>query len=54
MAGRGHELYQEYKKTKYFSDKESIIKAIKKKIIISKNNHLRDNEKVWVYNTHTN
>ncbi len=37
VAGRGHELYQEYKKTKYFSDRESIIKAIKKK-----NNSLND------------
>ncbi len=31
VAGRGHELYQEYSKTKYFSDRESIVKAISKK-----------------------
>ena len=28
VAGRGHELYQEYKKTKYFYDRDCIIEAI--------------------------
>ena len=31
VAGRGHEIYQEYKTKKYFSDKECIIENIKKK-----------------------
>ena len=32
----------------------TLVSLEKKKIIISKKNHLRDNEKVWIYNTHTN
>ena len=32
----------------------TLVSLEKKKIIISKKNHLRDNEKVWVYNIHTN
>jgi len=31
VAGKGHEIYQEYKKKKYFSDKDCIIKSIKEK-----------------------
>ena len=31
MAGRGHEIYQEYKTKKYFSDKKCIVKFINKK-----------------------
>ncbi len=31
VAGKGHELYQEYKNRKYFSDKECILKAINEK-----------------------
>ena len=31
VAGKGHENYQEYKKKKFFSDKEYILQAIKKK-----------------------
>ena len=31
VAGRGHELYQEYKSKKYFSDRDCIVKAINKK-----------------------
>ena len=32
----------------------TLVSLEKKKIIISKKSHLRDNEKVWVYNTHIN
>ena len=32
----------------------TLVSLEKKKIIISKKNHLRDNEKIWVYNTRTN
>jgi len=31
IAGKGHETYQEYKKKKYFSDKDCILKSIKEK-----------------------
>ena len=31
VAGKGHESYQEYKKKKYFSDKDCILKSIKEK-----------------------
>jgi len=31
VAGKGHEIYQEYKKKKYFSDKDCILKSIKEK-----------------------
>ena len=31
VAGKGHETYQEYKKKKYFSDKDCILKSIKEK-----------------------
>jgi len=31
VAGKGHESYQEYKKKKYFSDKDCILKYIKEK-----------------------
>ncbi len=31
VAGKGHEIYQEYKKKKYFSDKECILNSIKEK-----------------------
>ena len=31
IAGRGHEFFQEYKKKKYFSDRDCIIKSIKEK-----------------------
>ena len=31
VAGKGHETYQEYKKRKYFSDKDCILKSIKYK-----------------------
>jgi len=31
VAGKGHESYQEYKKKKYFSDKDFILKSIKEK-----------------------
>ncbi|MDP7615887.1 MAG: cyanophycin synthetase, partial [SAR324 cluster bacterium] len=31
VAGKGHEIYQEYKKKKYFSDKSCILKSIKEK-----------------------
>ncbi len=31
VAGKGHEIYQEYKKKKYFSDRDYIIKSIKQK-----------------------
>tara|TARA_Y100000590_G_scaffold1963_1_gene2520 strand:- start:2438 stop:5281 length:2844 start_codon:yes stop_codon:yes gene_type:complete len=31
VAGKGHETFQEYKKKKYFSDKDCIIKSIKEK-----------------------
>ena len=31
VAGKGHERYQEYKKKKYFSDKDCILKSIKEK-----------------------
>ena len=41
VAGRGHEIYQEYKTKKYFSDRECIIKSINKK-----NNFLKQSWKV--------
>ena len=41
VAGKGHENYQEYKKKKYFSDRDCILKAIK-----DKNKKLSDNWKV--------
>ena len=31
VAGKGHEIYQEYKNKKYFSDKDCILKSIKEK-----------------------
>jgi len=31
VAGKGHEIYQEYKKKKFFSDKSCILKSIKEK-----------------------
>tara|TARA_B100001250_G_scaffold386306_1_gene382711 strand:+ start:4902 stop:7745 length:2844 start_codon:yes stop_codon:yes gene_type:complete len=31
VAGRGHEIYQEYKRKKYFSDRECIINSIREK-----------------------
>ena len=31
VAGKGHEIYQEYKRKKYFSDRDCIIKSIKEK-----------------------
>ena len=31
VAGKGHESYQEYKSRKFFSDKNCILKSIKKK-----------------------
>ena len=31
IAGKGHEIYQEYKNRKYFSDKDCILKSIKEK-----------------------
>ena len=38
VAGKGHETYQEYKKKKYFSDKDCILKSIKEKNkILNKN-----------------
>ena len=40
VAGRGHELYQEYKKTKYFSDRDCIIEAVN-----LKNNNLNQSWK---------
>ena len=40
VAGRGHEIYQEYKRKKYFSDRVCIIKSIKEK-----NYHLSQNWK---------
>ncbi len=41
VAGKGHEKYQEYKKKKYFSDKDCILKSIKEK-----NDKLNKNWKV--------
>ena len=38
VAGKGHEIYQEYKKKKYFSDKECIKESIKEKNITLNNN----------------
>ena len=49
MAGKGHEIYQEYKTKKYFSDKECMIKAINKK-----NKKLSTNIKVNILNEHFN
>ena len=40
VAGRGHELYQEYRTRKYFSDRECIIKSVNKR-----NNHLKQSWK---------
>ena len=31
VAGKGHEVYQEYQKKKYFSDKDCILKSVKEK-----------------------
>ena len=31
VAGKGHEKYQEYKTKKFFSDKNEILNAVKKK-----------------------
>jgi len=41
VAGKGHELYQEYKSRKYFSDRDCILKCIKEK-----NKNLNNNWKV--------
>ena len=45
VAGKGHETYQEYKKKKYFSDKNCIFKSIKEK-----NKNLNKNWKVNILN----